>query len=72
MNGSEDNLIKPVNHRLWSAAASSIIRIPREIREFYSLEKGDVVELKIKISAEDKRPNREIPMELHVVERESE
>ena len=48
-----------------------MIRIPREVAEFYALEKGDVVELSIQIAAEDPRPNREIPMELRVVEKGS-
>jgi len=48
-----------------------MIRIPREVAEFYALEKGDVVELCIQIAAEDPRPNREIPMELRVVEKGS-
>jgi len=48
-----------------------MIRIPREVAEFYALEKGGVVELNIQIAAEDPRPNREIPMELRVVEKGS-
>lgn len=46
-----------------------MIRIPREIAEFYALEKGDLVEMMVEISAEDTRPSREIPMELRVVEK---
>jgi len=46
-----------------------MIRIPREIAEFYALEKGDLVEMMVEISAEDTRPIREIPMELRVVEK---
>jgi len=44
-----------------------MIRIPREITEFYELKKGDTIRMIVKISAEDKRSNREIPMEVLIV-----
>jgi len=48
-----------------------MIRIPREITDFYELKKGDAIRMIIKLSGKDKRSNREIPMEVSVVEGES-
>jgi len=45
-----------------------MIRLPREISEFYDLKKGDALELSLHISASDERSNREIPMELKVID----
>jgi hypothetical protein len=45
-----------------------MIRIPREITDFYNLKQGDSIKMIVKISAEDKRSNREIPMEIMVME----
>jgi len=45
-----------------------MIRIPREITDFYSLKKGDSIKMTVKISEEDQRASRQIPMEITVVE----
>jgi hypothetical protein len=45
-----------------------MIRIPREITDFYKLKKGDAIKIVIRLSGDDKRSNREIPMEVSIVE----
>lgn len=44
-----------------------MIRIPREIAEFYELQKGDVIEITVKIPADESIKIQDIPMRVSII-----